>query len=153
MKAIIHAINDDNVPGLQHLLGSLNSYDVNQPNKVTNISHKNESVLYSMYRHYTGLYFYVVPHCGSLCWSVQYSLCRLEKKTTRQQSCRGSCFSLKQTWVLGWRSFDQKNTMWLCLCNSVSCWQTIIILIIKKMTLLHCPHAFPSWPRCDNAIK
>ncbi|KAL6114853.1 dapk1 [Pungitius sinensis] len=33
MKAIIHAINDDNVPGLQHLLGSLNSYDVNQPNK------------------------------------------------------------------------------------------------------------------------
>lgn len=36
MKAIIHAINDDNVPGLQHLLGSLNSYDVNQPNKVTN---------------------------------------------------------------------------------------------------------------------
>lgn len=35
MKAIIHAINDDNVPGLQHLLGSLNSYDVNQPNKVT----------------------------------------------------------------------------------------------------------------------
>ncbi|XP_013765643.1 death-associated protein kinase 1 [Pundamilia nyererei] len=35
MKAIIHAINDDNVPGLQHLLGSLNNYDVNQPNKVT----------------------------------------------------------------------------------------------------------------------
>ncbi|MEQ2271416.1 Death-associated protein kinase 1, partial [Xenotaenia resolanae] len=35
MKAIIHAINDDNVPGLQHLLSSLNSYDVNQPNKVT----------------------------------------------------------------------------------------------------------------------
>lgn len=34
MKAIIHAINDDNVPGLQHLLGSLSSYDVNQPNKV-----------------------------------------------------------------------------------------------------------------------
>lgn len=34
MKAIIHAINDDNVPGLTHLLGSLNSYDVNQPNKV-----------------------------------------------------------------------------------------------------------------------
>lgn len=34
MKAIIHAINDDNVPGLQHLLGSLTSYDVNQPNKV-----------------------------------------------------------------------------------------------------------------------
>uniref|UniRef100_A0A3Q2V5C5 Death-associated protein kinase 1 n=1 Tax=Haplochromis burtoni TaxID=8153 RepID=A0A3Q2V5C5_HAPBU len=33
MKAIIHAINDDNVPGLQHLLGSLNNYDVNQPNK------------------------------------------------------------------------------------------------------------------------
>ncbi|XP_008417616.1 death-associated protein kinase 1 isoform X1 [Poecilia reticulata] len=33
MKAIVHAINDDNVPGLQHLLGSLNSYDVNQPNK------------------------------------------------------------------------------------------------------------------------
>ncbi|XP_029959778.1 death-associated protein kinase 1 [Salarias fasciatus] len=33
MKAIIHAINDDNVPGLQHLLGSLSSYDVNQPNK------------------------------------------------------------------------------------------------------------------------
>ncbi|XP_037536775.1 death-associated protein kinase 1 [Nematolebias whitei] len=33
MKAIIHAINDDNVPGLQHLLGSLNSYDVNQPNR------------------------------------------------------------------------------------------------------------------------
>ncbi|CAG08187.1 unnamed protein product, partial [Tetraodon nigroviridis] len=33
MKAIIHAINDDNVPGLTHLLGSLNSYDVNQPNK------------------------------------------------------------------------------------------------------------------------
>ncbi|KAJ4922963.1 hypothetical protein JOQ06_021283 [Pogonophryne albipinna] len=33
MKAIIHAINDDNVPGLQHLLSSLNSYDVNQPNK------------------------------------------------------------------------------------------------------------------------
>ncbi|RVE67834.1 hypothetical protein OJAV_G00085590 [Oryzias javanicus] len=33
MKAIIHAINDDNVPGLQHLLGSLNSYDINQPNK------------------------------------------------------------------------------------------------------------------------
>ncbi|KAJ8285347.1 hypothetical protein GJAV_G00025790 [Gymnothorax javanicus] len=33
MKAIIHAINDDNVPGLQHLLGSLTSYDVNQPNK------------------------------------------------------------------------------------------------------------------------
>lgn len=36
MKAIIHAINDDNVPGLTHLLGSLNSYDVNQPNKVSN---------------------------------------------------------------------------------------------------------------------
>lgn len=35
MKAIIHAINDDNVPGLQHLLGSLNSYDINQPNKVS----------------------------------------------------------------------------------------------------------------------
>lgn len=35
MKAIIHAINDDNVPGLTHLLGSLNSYDVNQPNKVS----------------------------------------------------------------------------------------------------------------------
>lgn len=34
MKAIIHAINDDNVPGLQHLLGSLTNYDVNQPNKV-----------------------------------------------------------------------------------------------------------------------
>lgn len=34
MKAIIHAINDDNVPGLQHLLGSLSNYDVNQPNKV-----------------------------------------------------------------------------------------------------------------------
>ncbi|KAB1252149.1 Death-associated protein kinase 1, partial [Camelus dromedarius] len=34
MKAIVHAINDDNVPGLQHLLGSLSSYDVNQPNKV-----------------------------------------------------------------------------------------------------------------------
>lgn len=34
MKAIIHAINDDNVPGLQHLLGSLANYDVNQPNKV-----------------------------------------------------------------------------------------------------------------------
>ncbi|KAJ1059228.1 hypothetical protein K5549_008029 [Capra hircus] len=33
MKAIIHAINDDNVPGLQHLLGSLSNYDVNQPNK------------------------------------------------------------------------------------------------------------------------
>ncbi|MGH0164925.1 UNVERIFIED_CONTAM: hypothetical protein FKN15_047979 [Acipenser sinensis] len=33
MKAIIHAINDDNVPGLQHLLGSLPSYDINQPNK------------------------------------------------------------------------------------------------------------------------
>ncbi|KAG7477235.1 hypothetical protein MATL_G00092010 [Megalops atlanticus] len=33
MKAIIHAINDDNVPGLQHLLRSLTSYDVNQPNK------------------------------------------------------------------------------------------------------------------------
>ncbi|CAJ0946817.1 unnamed protein product [Ranitomeya imitator] len=34
MKAIIHAINDDNVPGLlQHLLGSLAHYDVNQPNK------------------------------------------------------------------------------------------------------------------------
>ncbi|KAG8595948.1 hypothetical protein GDO81_001679 [Engystomops pustulosus] len=33
MKAIIHAINDDNVPGLQHLLGSLANYDVNQPNK------------------------------------------------------------------------------------------------------------------------
>ncbi|XP_035246721.1 death-associated protein kinase 1-like isoform X2 [Anguilla anguilla] len=33
MKAIIHAINDDNMPGLQHLLGSLTSYDVNQPNK------------------------------------------------------------------------------------------------------------------------
>ncbi|XP_041956857.1 death-associated protein kinase 1 [Alosa sapidissima] len=33
MKAIIHAINDDNVPGLQHLLGSLTSYDINQPNK------------------------------------------------------------------------------------------------------------------------
>ncbi|XP_061528302.1 death-associated protein kinase 1 isoform X3 [Phycodurus eques] len=33
MKAIIHAINDDNVPGLRHLLGSLNNYDVNQPNK------------------------------------------------------------------------------------------------------------------------
>uniref|UniRef100_A0A8C3FFW0 Death-associated protein kinase 1 n=1 Tax=Chrysemys picta bellii TaxID=8478 RepID=A0A8C3FFW0_CHRPI len=33
MKAIIHAINDDNVPGLQHLLGSLTNYDVNQPNK------------------------------------------------------------------------------------------------------------------------
>lgn len=42
MKAIIHAINDDNVPGLQHLLGSLNSYDVNQPNKVTNT----DTVLY-----------------------------------------------------------------------------------------------------------
>lgn len=38
MKAIIHAINDDNVPGLQHLLGSLNSYDVNQPNKVIKCS-------------------------------------------------------------------------------------------------------------------
>lgn len=34
MKAVIHAINDDNVPGLQHLLGSLSNYDVNQPNKV-----------------------------------------------------------------------------------------------------------------------
>lgn len=34
MKAIIHAINDDNVPGLQHLLGSLTNYDINQPNKV-----------------------------------------------------------------------------------------------------------------------
>lgn len=34
MKAIIHAINDDNVPGLKHLLGSLTSYDINQPNKV-----------------------------------------------------------------------------------------------------------------------
>ncbi|KAK1334392.1 hypothetical protein QTO34_005396 [Cnephaeus nilssonii] len=34
MKAIIHAINDDNVPGLQHLLGSLSNYDVNQPNKI-----------------------------------------------------------------------------------------------------------------------
>ncbi|NXD74237.1 DAPK1 kinase, partial [Eolophus roseicapillus] len=33
MKAIIHAINDDNFPGLQHLLGSLTNYDVNQPNK------------------------------------------------------------------------------------------------------------------------
>uniref|UniRef100_A0A6Q2Z5B6 Non-specific serine/threonine protein kinase n=1 Tax=Esox lucius TaxID=8010 RepID=A0A6Q2Z5B6_ESOLU len=33
MKAIIHAINDDNVPGLQHLLSSLTSYDINQPNK------------------------------------------------------------------------------------------------------------------------
>uniref|UniRef100_A0A5F8GAY0 Death-associated protein kinase 1 n=1 Tax=Monodelphis domestica TaxID=13616 RepID=A0A5F8GAY0_MONDO len=33
MKAVIHAINDDNVPGLQHLLGSLTNYDVNQPNK------------------------------------------------------------------------------------------------------------------------
>ncbi|KAH0628215.1 hypothetical protein JD844_009082 [Phrynosoma platyrhinos] len=33
MKAIIHAINDDNVPGLQHLLGSLTNYDINQPNK------------------------------------------------------------------------------------------------------------------------
>ncbi|XP_073518509.1 death-associated protein kinase 1-like [Phyllobates terribilis] len=32
MKAIIHAINDDNVPGLQHL-GSLANYDLNQPNK------------------------------------------------------------------------------------------------------------------------
>lgn len=42
MKAIIHAINDDNVPGLTHLLGSLNSYDVNQPNKVgtTDTSHR-----------------------------------------------------------------------------------------------------------------
>jgi hypothetical protein len=34
MKAIVHAISDDNVPGLQHLLGSLSNYDVNQPNKV-----------------------------------------------------------------------------------------------------------------------
>lgn len=34
IKAIIHAINDDNVPGLKHLLGSLTSYDINQPNKV-----------------------------------------------------------------------------------------------------------------------
>nr|XP_020021637.1 death-associated protein kinase 1 isoform X2 [Castor canadensis] len=33
MKAIVHAISDDNVPGLQHLLGSLSNYDVNQPNK------------------------------------------------------------------------------------------------------------------------
>lgn len=33
MKAIIHAINDDNVPGLKHLLGSLTNYDINQPNK------------------------------------------------------------------------------------------------------------------------
>ncbi|GAA6077944.1 death-associated protein kinase 1 [Tachysurus ichikawai] len=33
IKAIIHAINDDNVPGLKHLLGSLTSYDINQPNK------------------------------------------------------------------------------------------------------------------------
>ncbi|KAJ8005494.1 hypothetical protein DPEC_G00118540 [Dallia pectoralis] len=33
MKAIIHAINDDNVPGLHHLLSSLTSYDINQPNK------------------------------------------------------------------------------------------------------------------------
>ncbi|XP_072453059.1 death-associated protein kinase 1 isoform X2 [Notamacropus eugenii] len=33
MKAVIHAINDDNLPGLQHLLGSLTNYDVNQPNK------------------------------------------------------------------------------------------------------------------------
>ncbi|KAJ8286905.1 hypothetical protein GJAV_G00044740 [Gymnothorax javanicus] len=33
MKAILHAINDDNMPGLQHLLGSLANYDVNQPNK------------------------------------------------------------------------------------------------------------------------
>uniref|UniRef100_UPI00398EF6DA death-associated protein kinase 1 isoform X4 n=1 Tax=Pristiophorus japonicus TaxID=55135 RepID=UPI00398EF6DA len=33
MKAIIHAINDDNVPGLQHLLGSLANYDINQANK------------------------------------------------------------------------------------------------------------------------
>uniref|UniRef100_A0A6I8PH50 Death associated protein kinase 1 n=1 Tax=Ornithorhynchus anatinus TaxID=9258 RepID=A0A6I8PH50_ORNAN len=33
MKAIVHAINDDNVPGLRHLLGSLTNYDVNQPNK------------------------------------------------------------------------------------------------------------------------
>ncbi|KAM6165186.1 LOW QUALITY PROTEIN: death-associated protein kinase 1-like [Erethizon dorsatum] len=32
MKAIVHAISDDNVPGLQHLLGSLSNYDVNQPN-------------------------------------------------------------------------------------------------------------------------
>lgn len=37
MKAIIHAINDDNVPGLQHLLGSLTNYDVNQPNKVVGV--------------------------------------------------------------------------------------------------------------------
>lgn len=35
IKAIIHAINDDNVPGLKHLLGSLTSYDINQPNKVS----------------------------------------------------------------------------------------------------------------------
>lgn len=34
MKAIIHAINDDNVPGLQHLLGSLANYDINQANKL-----------------------------------------------------------------------------------------------------------------------
>ncbi|KAF7687438.1 death-associated protein kinase 1 [Silurus meridionalis] len=33
IKAIIHAINDDNLPGLKHLLGSLTSYDINQPNK------------------------------------------------------------------------------------------------------------------------
>lgn len=44
MKAIIHAINDDNVPGLKHLLGSLTSYDINQPNKVRrqNKSHRSD---------------------------------------------------------------------------------------------------------------
>ena len=49
MKAIIHAINDDNVPGLQHLLGSLNSYDVNQPNKVTVNNVKNVICLIHCY--------------------------------------------------------------------------------------------------------
>ncbi|XP_048876346.1 death-associated protein kinase 1-like isoform X2 [Brienomyrus brachyistius] len=33
MKAIIHAINDNNVPGLQNLLQSLTKYDINQTNK------------------------------------------------------------------------------------------------------------------------
>lgn len=47
MKAIIHAINDDNVPGLTHLLGSLNSYDVNQPNKVSSTQTMNSLIFYS----------------------------------------------------------------------------------------------------------
>ncbi|XP_078456161.1 death-associated protein kinase 1 [Lampetra planeri] len=33
VKAIVHAINDDNLPGLRHLLESLKGYDLNQPNK------------------------------------------------------------------------------------------------------------------------